>query len=278
MKDFGVGIGFRKEIAEELLNLPPDKKPDFVEFAPENWMDIGGYWKEVLGLIAQKYPITTHGLSLSIGSPGELDLPFLKKLKSFFDETPVVLYSEHLSYSKCDNAHLFDLMPIPFRKDAVRHIVDRIQQVQDVLQRPIALENVSYYTPVDPEMDEASFISEIVNQSGCGLLLDVNNVYVNSFNHNYDAKTFLSNLPLDKVMYMHMAGHLQVDETTIIDTHGMPIIEPVFDLFDWVLPKLNPVPVLLERDFNLPPMEELMAEHTRLKDICNKHWIHEGVE
>jgi uncharacterized protein (UPF0276 family) len=131
---------------------------------------------------------------------------------------------------------------------------------------------------VDPEMDEASFISEIVNQSGCGLLLDVNNVYVNSFNHNYDAKTFLSNLPLDKVMYMHMAGHLQVDETTIIDTHGMPIIEPVFDLFDWVLPKLNPVPVLLERDFNLPPMEELMAEHTRLKDICNKHWIHEGVE
>lgn len=278
MKNVGVGIGFRKEIAEELLNLPPDNRPDFVEFAPENWMDIGGYWKEVLGLIAAKYPITTHGLSLSIGSPGELDLPFLKKLKSFFDETPVVLYSEHLSYSKCDNAHLFDLMPIPFRKDAVRHIVDRIQQVQDVLQRPIALENVSYYTPVDPEMDEASFISDIVNRSGCGLLLDVNNVYVNAFNHNYDAKNFLSNLPLDKVMYMHMAGHLQVDETTIIDTHGMPIIDAVFELFDWVLPKVNPVPVLLERDFNLPPMEELMAEHKRLKDICNKHWMHEGVE
>ena len=274
----GVGVGFRKEIADELLSLSKDNRPDFVEFAPENWMEIGGYWREMLEQIASTYPITTHGLSLSIGSPGEIETPFLDQLKQFFAEIPVVLYSEHLSYSKCNNAHLFDLMPIPFRQEAVDHIVDRINFVQDYLGRQLVLENVSYYTSVAPEMEEFDFIHQIISKSECGLLLDVNNVYVNAFNHNYDAKEFVRNLPLDAVKYMHMAGHHKVNEDTIIDTHGMPIIEEVFDLFDWVVPQVAPVPVLLERDFNLPPMEELMEERGKLKAITEKHWKHESVK
>lgn len=268
----GVGLGFRREIADEILSLGLNDKPRFIEFAPENWMNIGGYWKMRLKEIAEKYPITTHGLSLSIGSPDPLDMDFLHHLKKFFKEIPVQIYSEHLSYSKCDNAHMYDLLPIPFREDAVKHIVQRIKTVQDVLERKIALENVSYYTPVGAEMDEATFINAIITESGCNMLLDVNNVYVNAFNHGYNAKTFIQKLPLDKVVYIHMAGHEQVAEDLIIDTHGQAVIDPVFDLFEWTLPHIKPVPVLLERDFNFPDMQEIIGEVKRLQAIADKQW------
>jgi uncharacterized protein (UPF0276 family) len=272
MMNPGVGIGFRKDIADELMNLSGDEQPAFVEIAPENWMSMGGYWGKQFKKVAEKYPISSHGLSLSIGSPDPLDWEFIKGLKKFIKETPVQLYSEHLSYSQCDNAHLYDLLPIPFRQDAVNHIVERIKQVQDFLEMPIGLENVSYYTEVGAEMSEAEFISAIVKESNCNLLLDVNNVYVNAFNHQYDAKEFISALPLDKVSYMHMAGHEQVADDLIIDTHGKAIIDPVFDLFEWTLNYVKPVPVLLERDFNFPEMPELMDEFKHLQSICNKHW------
>lgn len=265
----GVGLGFRRDIAEETIDLE-GVRPDFLELAPENWMSMGGYWRKKLRAAAEVYPISTHGLSLSIGSPDELDFDFLKKVKSFIREFNVQIYSEHLSYSKCDNAHLYDLLPIPFREDAVKHIVDRIRKVQDFLEMPIALENVSYYTPVAAEMKEVEFISAIVKESGCNLLLDVNNVYVNAFNHEYDTKEFILNLPLDKVSYIHMAGHEQVQPDLIIDTHGQPIIDPVYELFDWTLDKVKPVPVLLERDFNIPDIGDLQNELSRLKEIVNK--------
>lgn len=265
----GVGLGFRRDIAEETIELE-GVRPDFLELAPENWMSMGGYWRKKLRAAAEVYPISTHGLSLSIGSPDELDFDFLKKVKSFIREFNVQIYSEHLSYSKCDNAHLYDLLPIPFREDAVKHIVDRIRKVQDFLEMPIALENVSYYTPVAAEMKEVEFISAIVKESGCNLLLDVNNVYVNAFNHEYDTKEFILNLPLDKVSYIHMAGHEQVQPDLIIDTHGQPIIDPVYELFDWTLDKVKPVPVLLERDFNIPDIGDLQNELSRLKEIVNK--------
>jgi len=233
---------------------------------------MGGYWKKQLDKAAEKYPITCHGLSLSIGSPDDLDLDFLHKIKKFIKQYNVQIYSEHLSYAKCDNAHLYDLLPIPFRKDAVKHIVARIKQVQDVLEMPLAIENVSYYTPVAAEMDEATFISEIVNESGCNMLLDVNNVYVNSFNHKYNAKEFITKLPLDKVAYIHMAGHEQISDTVIIDTHGEAVIDQVFDLFEYTTGLLKPVPVLLERDFNIPELEELQGEITRMESIVSKTW------
>jgi len=266
-----IGIGFRKDFSEELL-ASEVLKPAFIELAPENWIGMGGYWKKQLDKAAEKYPITCHGLSLSIGSPDDLDLDFLHKIKKFIKQYNVQIYSEHLSYAKCDNAHLYDLLPIPFRKDAVKHIISRIKQVQDVLEMPLAIENVSYYTPVAAEMDEATFISEIVNGSGCNMLLDVNNVYVNSFNHKYNPKEFITKLPLDKVAYIHMAGHEQISDTVIIDTHGEAVIDQVFDLFEYATALLKPVPVLLERDFNIPEVEELQGEITRMETIVSKTW------
>lgn len=265
------GIGFRKEFAEEFLSGSAIR-PGFVELAPENWMNIGGYWKKQLKQLAEMYSITSHGLSLSIGSPEELDMNFLKNIKQFLADYNIKIYSEHLSFSKCDNAHLYDLLPIPFREDAIKHVAKRIQQVQDYLGRQIAIENVSYYTPVAAEMDEATFISEIVKEADCKMLLDVNNVYVNAFNHNYNAKEYIGNLPLDKVEYIHMAGHTKVASDLIIDTHGEAIIDPVYKLFEWTLERVEPVPVLLERDFNIPELNELQNELKSLEAIMNKKW------
>jgi uncharacterized protein len=263
----GIGLGLRRDLIDTLLDPPSGFAPAFLEFAPENWMGIGGFWKRKFKSIVERYQFTTHGLSLSLGSPEPLDMEFLQRLKDFFTEYPVAIFSEHLSYTKCDNAHLLDLLPIPFREDAVHHLIERIGIVQDYLGRQIAIENVSYYSPVAAEMSESEFISAIVKGSGCGLLLDVNNVYVNSFNHSYDPHAFIRALPLDAVMYVHMAGHEQRTPTLIIDTHGHPIIDPVYDLFEWVLPQIPDVPVLLERDFNFPEFAELQEELQSLNEI-----------
>ncbi|MES2121195.1 MAG: DUF692 domain-containing protein [Chlamydiota bacterium] len=267
----GVGLGFRREFAEALIHLENDP-PAFIELAPENWMDLGGFFKKQFSAAIAKYPVICHGLSLSLGSPEPLDWQFLKNLKRFLKEVPVQLYSEHLSYSKCDNAHFYDLLPLPFTEDAVRHVTERIIQVQDFLERPIAIENVSYYTPVTPEMSESEFLTRIVQGSGCQLLLDVNNVYVNSFNHGYDAHAFLKQIPLDKTAYIHMAGHEKVSDDLIIDTHGHPIIAPVYDLFHWVIERISPVPILLERDFNCDDFPSVHAEVRKLQGIVDSVW------
>lgn len=266
-----VGIGLRRDISEEILG---SKKltPDFLEFAPENWMGVGGNWKRTLQRAVSDYPVTCHGLSLSLGSPEELNWDFIRDLKVFLDENRIEIFSEHLSYTKSQNAHLYDLLPIPFREDAVDHVADRIKQVQDFLGRPLAIENVSYYTPVAAEMSEAEFVNRIIDKAGCNLLLDVNNVYVNAFNHGYDTRKFISQLPLDRVAYIHMAGHEQVDPELIIDTHGQPIADPVYELFEWTIQQMDPVPVLLERDYNFDELDELEAELKYLKMLVAKHW------
>lgn len=261
------GIGYRKDFAEEFL-VNNTLTPDFIEVAPENWIGIGGYWKKQFQQALERYPLFVHGLSLSIGSPDPLDLPFLRQVKDFLTETNANIYSEHLSYAKCDNAHLYDLLPIPFTRDAVHHVADRVHQVQELLQRTLTLEIVSYYTPVAPEMTEGEFISEVVSSSGCDLLLDVNNIYVNSFNHHYDPYEFLDLLPLNKVSYIHMAGHKKVADDLIIDTHGEAIIDPVYRLFANAIQKLGRnVPVLLERDFNIPELNILQQELDQLRTI-----------
>ncbi len=266
-----IGIGYRKDFAEEWAERSELIQPDFIEVAPENWINVGGYWKQLFDEKLQEYPLFTHGLSLSIGSPDEVDFDFLKQLKNFLDTTKAKVYSEHLSFSKCDNAHLYDLLPIPFTEDAVKHVVQKIKQVQDFLERPLILEIVSYYSPLSAEMSEIDFVNAILKESDCLLLLDVNNVYVNSFNHHFDPKKFISQLPKEKVAYIHMAGHLQVDDDLIIDTHGEPIINPVYELFEYTMNWLQkPVPVLLERDFNIPELEELEKEMQQLRYIFNK--------
>jgi len=266
-----VGLGLRRDIAEEILNRGT-LSPDFLEFAPENWMGMGGTWKRVLDQAVERFPITCHGLSLSLGSPEELDWNFIRELKVFLDENQVKIFSEHLSYTKSKNAHLYDLLPIPFRRDAVDHVVDRIRKVQDMLERPVAIENVSYYTPVAAEMSEIEFVNQIVDRADCRLLLDVNNVYVNAFNHGYDAREYISQLPLNKVAYIHMAGHEQVEPDLIIDTHGRPIIDPVYELFEWTIKKMDPVPVLLERDYNFEDTEQIQSELNQIRALIKKHW------
>jgi len=262
-----VGIGYRKDFAEAFLQSST-LQPAFIEVAPENWIGVGGFWNKKFREALEKYPLFTHGLSLSIGSPDELDFAFLKKLKQFLASTGALVYSEHLSYAKCDNAHLYDLLPIPFTSDAVAHVSERIKTVQDLLERKMAIGIVSYYSPVAPELSEIDFINAILEAADCDLLLDVNNVYVNSFNHRYDAKAFIDQLPMERVRYIHMAGHEQVSDTLIIDTHGEAIIDPVYELFDYTMRKLGrDVPVLLERDFNIPELEELQEEINRLNTI-----------
>ena len=231
-------------------------------------MGIGGYWKQEFKKVLEKHPLYCHGLSLSVGSPEGVDVEFVKQVKQFLNEHQAVLYSEHLSFSKVDNAHLYDLLPIPFTQDAVKNVVESIQKVQDILGRRLIIENVSYYTVLQAEMTESEFINEIVHQADCELLLDVNNVYVNAFNHQYNAQEFISKLPLQKVKYIHMAGHYQVNENLIIDTHGSEIIDPVYQLFGYTMQQLpHDVPVLLERDFNIPQLSVLQKEMDTLKQI-----------
>lgn len=265
-----VGIGYRKEFSKTFLNTDI-LQPDFVEVAPENWLGVGGYWKKELKQVLEKYPLYCHGLSLSVGSPEGIDKDFVKQVKQFLEDTQAVLYSEHLTFSKVDNAHLYDLLPIPFTQEAIERVSENILQVQDILKRQLILENGSYYTVLKAEMSEEDFINEIVNRTGCELLLDVNNVYVNAFNHTYDAKKFIQKMPLDKVKYIHMAGHYQVNDHLIIDTHGGDIIDPVYDLFGWTLGQIGKdIPVLLERDFNIPELENLQHEINTLRMIKNE--------
>ncbi len=262
-----VGIGYRKDFADEFMKAD-DIRPDFVEVAPENWMNIGGYWKQEFQKVRERYPLFLHGLSLSVGSPDELDKNFLNQIKHFIDEYKPEIYSEHLSFSSCDNAHLYDLLPIPFTLDAAEHVASRILAVQDFLKTRIAVEIVSYYTPVAAEMSELDFIKAVVDKADCQLLLDVNNIYVNSYNHQYDPLQFINALPLKHVAYIHMAGHTKVSEDLIVDTHGESIIDPVYQLFDHAMRKLGrDLPVLLERDFNIPELAELQKEMDKLRSI-----------
>lgn len=266
-----IGIGYRKDFAEEWEAQPTILQPDFIEVAPENWIDVGGRWKQLFQKKTEQYPLFAHGLSLSIGSPDKTDFIFLKKLKSFLNETNARYYSEHLSFAKCDNAHLYDLLPIPFTADAVKHVSQKIKEVQDFLERPLVIEIVSYYSPIAAEMKEIEFINAILNESNCLLLLDVNNIYVNGFNHQFNPKEFITQLPKEKVAYIHMAGHLQIDDDLIIDTHGEPIIDPVYELFEYTMNWLQkPIPVLLERDFNIPELPELQKEINQLQYIYTK--------
>lgn len=267
----GAGIGFRRDLSDCLLNYA-GQAVNFIEVAPENWMGIGGKWGRLFRQAAEKYPVTCHGLSLSLGSPEPLDFEFLSRVKQFLKEFSVAIYSEHLSYTKCNNAHIYELLPIPFTEDAALHVAQRIREAQDALERKIAIENVSYYTPVAPELSEHEFLSLVLEEANCHLLLDVNNVYVNAFNHNYDAKQFLSKIPLERVAYIHMAGHEQRTPDLIIDTHGEPIIDPVYDLFEWSIMRVKPCPVLLERDFNFPEFPELLSELNQLQKIADGVW------
>ncbi|MEE4184820.1 MAG: DUF692 domain-containing protein [Gammaproteobacteria bacterium] len=259
----GAGLGLRRSLLSDLLEQRPDTI-DFVEVAPENWINVGGRYGERFREALQHYPLACHGLSLSIGSPAPLDTDYLAQLKAFFAAHQPVLYSEHLSYCS-DDGHLYDLMPIPFTGEAVRYVAQRIRQVQDAIERPLIIENVSYYAAPGQEMTELEFLNAVLSEADCQLLLDINNIYVNSINHRYSAIEFMRSVPAERVAYFHVAGHYVEAEDLRIDTHAAPVCDPVWDLLGAAYAHFGCVPTLLERDFNIPPLAELLDEVERIR-------------
>ena len=264
----GAGLGLKRALMGPLSDQPPPQV-NFYEVAPENWIQVGGKYAHKLRQFTEQYPFMAHGLSLSIGSPAPLDENFVRQVKQFLDNHNIRGYSEHLSYCG-DEGHLYDLIPIPFTGEAVRYVAERIRRVQDILERRVAMENVSYYAAPGKEMDEIEFVNAVLEEADCDLLLDVNNIYVNSINHNYDAEKFLKALPAHRIQYFHVAGHYQEEGDLLVDTHGAPVIESVWDLLDKAYEQFGVVPTLLERDFNIPPLDELLVEIDQIKGLQAK--------
>lgn len=259
------GLGLRRGLMSELLALEAGVV-DFLECAPENWIAVGGAYGKGLAQLAERFAIACHGLSLSLGGSAPLDLRFLEQTRRFLERYQVRLYSEHLSYCS-DDGHLYDLMPLPFTDEAVRHVAARIRQVQEHLGRRIAVENISYYAAPYQAMSELDFIRAVLDEADCDLLLDVNNVFVNACNHGYQAQAFLAGLPKARVVGMHVAGHYDEAPDLKVDTHGAAVKDEVWALYAVACTRFGVQPTVLERDFNYPPLAELLAETARIRQL-----------
>lgn len=264
LPDDAAGLGLRRSLLGP-LQAAAAGSIDFLEAAPENWIGVGGTLGEAFAALTARYPLVCHGLSLSLGGPAELDETFLVKVRRFMETHRAVLYSEHLSACGDSHGQLYDLMPLPFTDEAVRHVAARIRRAQDILGQRIAVENISYYAtlPVDagqPTMTEIDFVNAVLTEADCALLLDVNNIVVNATNHGYDAYAFLRALPGERVAYVHVAGHYDEAEDLKVDTHGAAVGDPVWALLAEAYRLFGRKPTLLERDFNFPPFDELLGE------------------
>jgi uncharacterized protein (UPF0276 family) len=264
----GAGLGLRRGLFDTLRDIDLNDV-DFLEVAPENWMRVGGRLARNFRSFTERFPLICHGLSLSLGSPAPLDVEFVRELKEFLDANDVCCFTEHLSYCS-DHGHLYDLMPIPFTDEAADYVAGRIRQVQDILERRIGVEHVSYYAAPGQEMSELDFIRSVVERADCGFLLDVNNIYVNSINFGYDADAFLAGLPTERTLYVHVAGHYVEAEDLRIDTHSAAVIDPVWALLDAAYEQYGVMPTLLERDFNFPPKEVLLGEVERIRQAQHR--------
>lgn len=261
----GAGLGLRRSLLPELLNMDVGAV-DFLECAPDNWIGVGGAYGESLARLAERFPLSCHGLSLSLGGPEPLDHEFLRRIRAFLDRHDVPLFSEHLSYCS-DDGHLYDLIPMPFTDEAVRHTAKRIREVQDALGRRIAVENISYYAAPYQAMSEIDFLCEVLNEADCDLLLDINNLVVNACNHGYDTDAFLARVPAGRVACLHVAGHYDEAPDLKIDTHGAAVQHDVWQLLHSAYQYLGVVPTLLERDFNFPPLAELLGEVEAIRTL-----------
>jgi len=269
----GAGLGLRREKLDEMRSHDLSAV-NFMEVAPENWINVGGSLGKKFREFTEKHDFICHGLSLSIGSPSPLDEDFVKDVGQFLQTHDIKHYSEHLTYCS-DDGHLYDLLPIPFTEEAVKYVAERIRRVQDILQQEISMENASYYTAAPgKEMSEIEFINAVIEEANCGLLLDVNNIYVNSINHCYDPIDYLKQLPAKRIRYGHIAGHFNEDEDLIVDTHGADVIDPVWHILDKAYEHFGVFPTLLERDFNIPPVDELLLEVKQISDMQDK-WLNQ---
>ena len=263
-----VGLGLRRGLMKDLQAAPVGAF-DFLEVAPENWIGIGGAHGAAFRALAERYPLSCHGLSLSLGGLAPLDVGFLQEVRVFLDYHKVPLYSEHLSYCS-DDGHLYDLLPLPFTEEAVHHVAARIRQAQDILGRRLAVENVSYYAAPQQDMDELTFTNAVLREADCDLLLDVNNVYVNSINHGFDPQTFLAGIDAGRVVAMHVAGYFDESDTLKIDTHGASVKPAVWSLLAQAYERFGVRPTLLERDFNFPAFSELVSELQIIRRLQNE--------
>jgi uncharacterized protein (UPF0276 family) len=269
----GAGLGLRRSLLSKLAAndiAPRMGAVDFMEVAPENWLGVGGHLGRKFHDYCERYPMLLHGLSLSLGSPDPLDEDLVRAIGAFMDTHGIRYYSDHLSFCS-DGGHLYDLMPIPFTEAAADYTAERILRVQDLLGRRIAIENASYYAAPGQEIGESEFLHRVLEQADCDLLLDVNNVYVNSVNHRYDPVAFLRGLPAERIAYAHIAGHHNEAEDLIVDTHGAPVIDDVWDLLDIAYGLFGVFPTLLERDFNIPAPDALLDEVERSHAIQQRH-------
>ena len=252
------------------LQESPHAPIDFFEVAPENWINVGGRLGRTFRSYTERYPFICHGLSLSLGSPAPLDETLLHRIRRLLDEHGIRVYSEHLAFCS-DDGHLYDLMPIPFTEEAVRWVSARIRRAQEILGRRMVIENPSYYAAPGQEMSEIDFITSVLRTADCDLLLDVNNVYVNSVNHRYDAQEFIRAMPRERVAYYHMAGHYNEAPDLIVDSHAATVIDPVWSLLDFTYSQFGVKPTLLERDGNFPPLADLVAELDHIRAIQARH-------
>lgn len=270
----GVGLGLKRELIPQIQSNygnPEIANIQFLEIAPENWLNGGGQYREQLKWFAERYPLVCHGLCLSLGGPNPLNTDFIRQVRAFLDQYNIPIYTEHLSYCSDglhgEQGYLYDLLPIPFTEEAVHYVAGRIRQTQDILGQQIGIENASAYVaaPIS-EMDELTFINAVIREADCLLHLDINNVYVNSVNFGFDPHAFLSGLPGERIVYSHMAGHYQQAPNLLVDTHGENIIDPVWSLLADAYQLFGVFPTLLERDNNIPPLAELMLEINKIAD------------
>ncbi len=259
----GVGIGLRREHFAEIESC--GRVVDWLEIIPENYVGVGGYARRNLEHCRGRWPMLAHGVSLSLGGPDPLDASYIAGLKALLDELEAPFYTDHLCYATIGGANFYDLLPVPFTEEAVRHCAGRIRELADRLERPVAVENVSYYAKMPgSRLSEGQFVRAVVEEAGCGLLLDVNNVYVNARNHGDEPRASLEALPLDRTMQIHIAGH-ETEGERLIDTHGRPLVDEVWALYREALTRVGPVPVLLEWDTQIPSLDRVLDEADRAR-------------
>ncbi|HDC1419311.1 TPA: DUF692 domain-containing protein [Salmonella enterica] len=282
------GLGYRRDLADDFLNLPGDNVIQFIEIAPENWLKMGGKARYIFDQVAERLPLKLHGLSLSLGGQSPLDTELLTNIKIFMTQYNTTFFSEHLSFCEL-SGHLYDLLPLPFTEEAVKHTARRIREVQDFLGFQISLENISYYFHhTSGSMNEAEFINAVVQEADCKILLDVNNIYVNSINHNLLAPVdFIDSIDISRVNYAHIAGHEEQHPSVLslmnsskrsgevcmlIDTHSESVKDDVWALLDYLYQRISVIPpTLLERDANFPPFSELYSEVECINKLQKKH-------
>ncbi|MCA9602529.1 MAG: DUF692 domain-containing protein [Polyangiales bacterium] len=266
----GVGLGLRMEFAEELLGLGPKAVP-WVEVHPENYMRRGGRYPAILTRALDTWPVVTHGLSMGFGNVDRFERAYLDRLHSFLRDVGTPWHSDHMCFGGADGAFVHDLLPVPFTESALALMSERFVEARDTLDIELAFENLSYYANApESDMDEATYCAALLERADAKMLLDVNNVYVNSRNHGFDPREWIDRIPAERVVQIHVAGHLVRPDGFRIDTHAEPMCDDVYGLLEYTLGRMGPKPVLLERDGNWPKLEELLSEVERLQRIYDR--------